>query len=80
MDVEAERTAPAPEVVENLLAFARPALEEHGDWDEVSTLVRETLEQGNGASRQRRAYESMGRLEDVVDMLIKETARGTDLA
>ena len=80
VDVEAERTAPAPEVVENLLAFARPALEEHGDWDEVSTLVRETLEQGNGASRQRRAYESMGRLEDVVDMLIKETARGTDLA
>jgi len=38
--------------------------------------VRETLEHGNGASRQRRAYERAGRLEDVVDTLIRETAPG----
>ena len=76
VDVEAGRAVPAREVIEKVLAFARPALEEDGDWEEVAALVRETLERGNGASRQRRAYERAGRLEDVVDMLIKETAPG----
>jgi glutamate---cysteine ligase / carboxylate-amine ligase len=80
VDVEAGRTAPAREVIEKLLAFARPALEEHGDWEEISTLVRDVLELGNGARRQRRANERPGRLEAVVDMLIKETAQGTNLA
>ena len=77
VDVEAGRAVPAREVIEGLLAFARPALEEHGDWEEVSTLADDTLEQGNGARRQRRACERTGRLEDVVDMLIEETAQGT---
>jgi carboxylate-amine ligase len=76
VDVVAERAVPAREVVEKLLAFARPALEEHGDWEEVSSLVRETLERGNGARRQRLAYERAGRLEAVVDILVEETARG----
>jgi carboxylate-amine ligase len=76
VDVEAGRAVPAREVIEKVLAFARPALEEDGDWEEVAALVRETLEHGNGASRQRRAYERAGRLEDVVDMLIGETAPG----
>jgi carboxylate-amine ligase len=76
VDVEAGRAVPAREVIEKVLAFACPALEEDGDWEEVAALVRETLERGNGASRQRRAYLRAGRLEDVVDMLIKETAPG----
>jgi carboxylate-amine ligase len=75
VDVEAGRLTPAREVIEKLLAFTRPALEEHGDWEEVSTLVGETLKRGNGAVRQRRAYERAGRLEDVVDRLIEETAK-----
>ena len=77
VDVEAGRLVPARRVIEDLLAFARPALEEHGDWEEVSTLVRETLDRGNGAGRQRRAFEKTGKLEDVVDMLVEETAQGT---
>ena len=77
LDAEAGRAAPAQEVIENMLAFARPALEESEDWEEVSTLVRATLEHGNGANRQRRTYEKAGRLEDVVDLLIEETAQGT---
>ena len=77
VDLEAGRAVPAREMIEKLLAFARAALEESGDWEEVSSLARETLEQGNGATRQRRAYERTGRLEDVVDMLIQETAEGT---
>jgi glutamate---cysteine ligase / carboxylate-amine ligase len=78
VDVEAGRAVPAREMIEKLLAFVRPGLEESGDWDEVSTLVHDTLEHGNGARWQREAYERAGRLEDVVDMLIEETAQGTD--
>jgi glutamate---cysteine ligase / carboxylate-amine ligase len=77
-DVEAGHAIPAREMIEKLLAFLRPALEEGGDWEEVSALVHETLKRGNGASRQRKAYERAGRLEDVVDMLIEETAQGMD--
>jgi carboxylate-amine ligase len=77
VDVEAGHRAPAREVIEKLLSFTRPALEEHGDWEEASTLARETLKRGNGAVRQRRAYERAGRLEDVVDVLIEGTAQGT---
>jgi glutamate---cysteine ligase / carboxylate-amine ligase len=78
VDLEAGRAVPAREVIGKLLSFTRPALEEHGDWEEVSALVRDTLEGGNGARRQRRAYERAGRLEAVVDILIEETARETD--
>ncbi len=80
LDIEASRKIPAREMIENLLAFARPALEEGGDWEEVSFLARDTIERGNGASRQRGVYGRAGRLEAVVDMLIEETAQGTDEA
>lgn len=71
---------PTREMIEKLLAFARPALEEGGDWEEVSFLARETLERGNGAARQRETYGRAGQVEDVVDMLIEETAQGMDEA
>ncbi|CAN5542674.1 glutamate--cysteine ligase [soil metagenome] len=77
VDLEASRAVPAREVIRPLLDFARPALEDFGDWDEVSSLVQESLQNGNGAQRQRRAHEREGRLEDVVDALIEETAAGT---
>ncbi len=76
VDVEAGRAVPAREVVGKLLDLSRQALEESGDWDEVSSLAGETLERGTGARRQRRAYERNGRLEDVVDGLVEETERG----
>jgi glutamate---cysteine ligase / carboxylate-amine ligase len=75
VDVEAGRAAPAREVIQKLLLFVRPVLEEHDDWEEVSSLVDETLERGTGATSQRRAYERTGKLEDVVDALIEETRR-----
>jgi carboxylate-amine ligase len=77
VDVEARRSVPAREMIGKLLAFARPALEEFGDWEEVFSIVGETLRGGNGASRQRWAYERAGRLEEVMGMLIEETAQGT---
>lgn len=76
VDAEAARAIPAREMIAKVLTFARPALEEDGDWEEVAVLVREKLKHGNGTSRQRRAYERAGRLEDVVDTLIRETAPG----
>ncbi|MGF1472580.1 MAG: carboxylate-amine ligase, partial [Rubrobacteraceae bacterium] len=77
VDPEGSRSVPAREVIGTLLGFTRPSLEAAGDWDEVSTLVNEVLERGNGARRQRRAYERSEALEDVVDMLVEETAQGT---
>jgi carboxylate-amine ligase len=76
VDLEAKRLVPAVDLVLRLLDRVRPALEGAGDWDEVSTLVRETLRQGNGAARQRRAYERSGRWQDVIDLVLTETARG----
>lgn len=76
VDTFAQKSVPAPELVQSLLARVRPALEEIGDWDEVSALVADTLKHGNGAMRQRRVYEEAGRLENVVDFLLAETARG----
>ncbi len=79
IDVGAMQARPARAVVDGMLQFVRPALESMGEWDEVAGLVRETLARGNGAARQRAAYRRAGRLEDVVDLLIAETAAGTGL-
>lgn len=80
VDVEARRAIPAREMVEKMLLFARPTLEDQGDYDEVSSLLHDTLEEGNGARRQRQAYGRTGRLEDVVDELIEDTASGSKAA
>ena len=37
----------------------------------------EALADGTGAARQRAAFARSGRLEDVVDLIVAETARGT---
>lgn len=77
IDVGEQRAVPARLLVEKFLAFVRPSLEEYGDWDEVSSIVRETMQRGIGATRQREAYKRAGRLEDVVDLIVAETAKGT---
>jgi carboxylate-amine ligase len=76
IDVDAKRAVRARELVETFLAFVRPSLEEYGDWDEISSIVRETMQRGTGATRQREAYKRTGRLEDVVDLIVAETAKG----
>jgi carboxylate-amine ligase len=77
VDVDAECSVPARELVEKFLEFVRPALEEFGEWDEVYAIARETMQQGNGAARQRDVYKHTGSLEDVVDFVVRETAKGT---
>ncbi len=68
----AERV-PAPGVVRSLLERLRPALEELGDYDEVSELAARTLAQGTSADRQRAAYAESGSLDDVMDQVVAET-------
>ncbi|WP_041779987.1 hypothetical protein [Allocoleopsis franciscana] len=70
------KAVPARELIKNFLTFVRPALEEYGEWEEVSSLVRETMQRGTGATRQREVYKRTGRLEDVVDLILQETAKG----
>ena len=44
----------------------------------MSVLVGDTLKRGNGAVRQCQVYERSGKLGDVVDALIEDTAKGTN--
>lgn len=74
IDVKDERALPVFEVIEQLLLHLRPALEEYGDWEEVSEIVRATLTRGNGATRQRAAFRRADNFEDVVDLIMAETA------
>ena len=75
VDVLAGQARPAAELVEAFLAEVRPALEEAGDLEEVTELVRVTLAGGTGAARQRQVFRRTGRLEDVVDLVVQATAR-----
>ena len=69
VDLVATATAPAREVVSTLLDHLRPALEDHGEWQEVSALVEGVLARGNGASRQRAAYARRHDFGDVIEVL-----------
>jgi carboxylate-amine ligase len=77
IDVDAECSVPARELVEKFLEFLRPALEEFGEWDEVYAIAHEIIQQGNGAAWQREVYKHSGSLKDVVDFVVRETAKGT---
>ncbi len=77
-DFTAKRLAPAAKVVQSLLDFLRPTLEQLGDWDELQALTQQTLKRGNGARRQRAIYGQTGRFEDVVDAIVAETKRDLD--
>lgn len=76
VDLEAAQSRPAAEVLAALLDHVRPALEELGDWDEVSGLVEQTLKGGNGAARQRAVFARRPSLERVMKFLIAETMAG----
>jgi carboxylate-amine ligase len=76
IDVERPGRVPAALLVERLLERVRPGLEERGEWEEVEGLVRETLRRGNGATRQRAAFQRRGRVDDVVEMVAGEVTRG----
>ncbi|GAC1543945.1 MAG: glutamate--cysteine ligase [Vulcanimicrobiaceae bacterium] len=74
IDARTGGTARADESIEAMLRESRDALDEAGDYDEIAALVRATLRRGNGAARQRAVFARTGRLEDVVDYIVQQTA------
>ena len=72
-DIQHMRSVPAHQLIEQMLAFLRPALEAENDWEPVSTCVHRILQMGNGATRQCEVYKRSGRLEDVVDFVVAQT-------
>lgn len=80
VDVIGERSVPGPEMLDTLLGFIRPTLEEHDEWDMIRSLVQQVVQRGTGAARQRRALERRGRLEDVVDRTLRSPNGQADRA
>ncbi len=74
VDIGGRAGRPAGEVVNELVCSLRPQLEDTGDWEMISELTRQALLAGTSSARQRRALRRRGRLTDVVDQLIAETA------
>ena len=72
-----ERPRSAKDTLQQFLLLLRPALEAHNDWEEVSNHVYRILKEGTGAARQRAVYQRTGNLQDVVDFVVAETAKGT---
>ena len=73
IDLSGNRSIAADEAVRDLLEGVRPVLEDAGDWADVEGLVEAVLEEGTGATRQRRAFAQAGELADVVDLVVAET-------
>jgi glutamate---cysteine ligase / carboxylate-amine ligase len=76
VDIDGPVSRPAHDVVTELVRSLRPQLEAAGDWQMIVELARQVLIAGTSAARQRRALRRRGRLTDVVDQLIAETAGG----
>lgn len=74
IDLDHGGTAPAQEYIQQFLEFLRPALRAAGDWEVVNARVQEVLVRGNGATRQRRWYQTSSDWQYVVDQLIQHTA------
>jgi carboxylate-amine ligase len=74
VDLTGPIARPAASVITDLLNRLRPQLEDTGDWDDIADLTRCALASGTSAARQRTSLQRRGRLSDVVDRLIADTA------
>ncbi|MCT1804369.1 carboxylate--amine ligase/circularly permuted type 2 ATP-grasp protein [Corynebacterium sanguinis] len=64
---------PAAEVLRSTVELLTDELRASGDLEMVTRFVEGIIRTGTSAYRQRRAYRSRGRLDDVVDQLMSET-------
>ncbi len=76
IDVYDQQSLPAVKLVESLLSYLRPVLEDNGEWSDVCSLVEDVIDRGPGAARQREAFRRAERVEDVVDLVVQETKSG----
>ncbi|MGC4744499.1 carboxylate-amine ligase [Micromonospora sp. DT201] len=73
VDVTTGELRPAWELLDRFVDRLRPALEQHGDWAEVTDLLGGLRRHGSGAARQRAVYARTGRLTDVVQDVARQT-------
>jgi carboxylate-amine ligase len=66
-------SSPASELVDRLLAYVRPGLEDRGEWPVVKELIDANRQRGTSAERQRAAMRH-GSWADVARALAAETA------
>lgn len=71
---EGHHSVPARLLLDRLVDHIRPALEAVGDYDAVTEELARVTEQGNGAMRQRRAWQ---RSHDVADVIAAAAAATT---
>ncbi|MBL6278296.1 glutamate--cysteine ligase [Micromonospora fiedleri] len=76
VDVSTGRLLPAAALADRLVRLVRPALDEAGDRQRVEDWLARLGTDGDGATRQRAAAAARGRLTDVVDEIIAQTAPG----
>ncbi|MFV9635302.1 glutamate--cysteine ligase [Mycobacterium neumannii] len=74
--LESHQRVPARELLDRLVEHVRPALEAVGDHDLVFDELRRVTEQGNGAIRQRRAWQRRRDVGDVVAEAAEATMAG----
>jgi glutamate---cysteine ligase / carboxylate-amine ligase len=75
VDISGPAARPAHRVVTDLVHLLTPQLKACGDLNAVTDLAAQTLAEGSSAFRQRRVLSRRGKLTDVVDELIADTAR-----
>jgi len=73
IDLNEGRPAPAPATIGRIVDGLRDALEDLGMWDRVRDGVKAIVARGNGADRQRRAFEQGG-FPRVLELIAAETA------
>ncbi|RAV31965.1 carboxylate--amine ligase/circularly permuted type 2 ATP-grasp protein [Corynebacterium heidelbergense] len=78
LDPETSAPRSAREVLLDLVELLRPQLTATGDFERVDALARRAVMAGSSAFRQRRALRRRGRPDDVMDLLVAETASSTD--
>jgi glutamate---cysteine ligase / carboxylate-amine ligase len=75
--LESHDCVPARTLLDHLVEHVRPALEATGDYDLVLDELHRVTEEGNGAIRQRRAWQRRHEVSDVVAEAAAATLSGT---
>ncbi|BBY21281.1 hypothetical protein MSTO_14860 [Mycobacterium stomatepiae] len=66
--------APARQRLDELVQRVRPALDELGEYDRVTAELDRIMAQGNGAMRQRKAWQQRADMMDVINQAAADTA------